>query len=191
MFRRRPLGPGGRWRARSGILVTVSAAVPEPGGSGAMLVAIHDHLRHELAGLRRAAALLAEGRLPVGEVREQVRDSQLRRTFAQLGAFCQMYCRFVHGHHGIEDARMYPDLLAADPSLQPVIDELSADHVRIGGLLRTLDDELARTTGTEDTVAGARRVAAALEALAEALVEHLRVEEEQLVPALDRLRLPI
>jgi hypothetical protein len=90
----------------------------------------------------------------VGEVREQVRDSQLRRTFAQLGAFCRMCCRFVHGHHGIEDARRYPDLVTADPSLQPVIDELSADHVRIGGLLRTLDDE-------------------------------------QLVPALDRLRLLI
>ncbi|WP_380164072.1 hemerythrin domain-containing protein [Jannaschia sp. R86511] len=169
----------------------MSTVTPEPGGSGELLVAIHDHLRHELVELRSAAAALAQGRLPLGEVREQVRDSQLRRTFAQLGAFCQMYCRFVHGHHGIEDARMYPDLLAADPSLQPVVDELTADHVRIGGLLRTLDDELARTHGADDTVAAAQRVAVALEALAEALVEHLRVEEEALVPALDRLRLLI
>lgn len=169
----------------------VSTVTPEPGGSGEMLVAIHDHLRHELVGLRSAATALAEGRLPVGEVREQVRDSQLRRTFAQLGAFCQMYCRFVHGHHSIEDLRMYPGLLAADPSLQPVIDDLSADHVRIGGLLRVVDDELARTYGAEDTVPAAARVSVALEALADALVEHLRVEEEQLVPALDRLRLVI
>ncbi len=164
---------------------------PEPGGSGEMLVAIHDHLRRELVELRGAATALAEGRLPVGEVRDQVRDSQLRRTFVQLGAFCQMFCRFVHGHHGIEDARMYPDLLAADPSLQPAIDLLTADHVRIGGLLRTLDDELARTYGSEDTVTAAQRVSTALEALADALVEHLRVEEEALVPALDRLRLLI
>lgn len=178
-------------RARSTPSTRTGGARPVRGGSGEQLVAIHDHLRQELAGLRASAAALAAGRQDVADVRTQVRDSQLRRSFTRFGAFCQTYCDLVGAHHGIEDAVMYPDLAAADRSLRPVLERLTADHVRIGGLLRALDDELARTRGAGATRAGAQRVAAALERLADALLVHLDVEERALVPALDRLRLPI
>lgn len=164
---------------------------PVRGGSGEQLVAIHDHLRRELVDLRATATRLAAGRLAVGDVRAQVRDSQLRRTFTQFGAFCRTYCDLVGAHHGIEDAVMYPELVRADRSLRPVITTLTNEHIRIGGLLRALDDELAEARGAGDTRAAARRVSLALEALADALLVHLDVEEKALVPALDRLRLPI
>lgn len=169
-----------------------SAAVsPKPGGPGEFLVAIHDHLRHELATLREAGQALAAGQIPLGQVRADLHESQLRRTFAQFGSFCAMYCRFVHGHHSVEDAHMFPSLVAADPSLQPVVDRLSVDHVHIGGLLRALDDALLANgpgAGSDEDV---QQVTHALEALAVALLEHLGVEERELVPALDRLGLVI
>jgi hemerythrin-like domain-containing protein len=168
-----------------------AGVTPVPGGSGEFLVAIHDHLRHELGTLRHAARLLAAGEVPVEDVRAQVQDSQLRRTYSQFGAFCAMYCRFVHGHHGIEDVHMLPALAEADPSLQPVVDALTADHVRIGGLLRELDVALVEMGPEARTPQEVQPVAEALEALAVALLDHLRVEEQELVPALDRLGLVI
>jgi hypothetical protein len=168
-----------------------AAVCPQPGGSGEFLVAIHDHLRHELATLRAAGQALAAGQVPLAQVRADLHGSQLRRTFAQFGSFCAMYCRFVHGHHSIEDAHMFPTLVAADPSLQPVIDRLSVDHVHIGGLLRALDEALLANGPGAGTEADVQQVTDALEALAVALLEHLRVEERELVPALDRLGLVI
>lgn len=42
-------------------------------------------------------------------------------------------------HHVIEDHRLLPDVVAAEPALAPVVDRLAAEHLVIAGLLDGLD----------------------------------------------------
>ena len=41
---------------------------------------------------------------------------------------CLHYCRFVHGHHHLEDVALFPALRRADPDIVPVVDRLEGEH---------------------------------------------------------------
>ena len=41
------------------------------------------------------------------------------------------YCRFVHAHHTIEDAALFPMVRKHDPSLNRVVDRLEEDHLKV------------------------------------------------------------
>ena len=49
------------------------------------------------------------------EVRSQVWALQSRELLAQLGAGCLRHCRFVHAHHGAEDALLFPAVRKGGP----------------------------------------------------------------------------
>src|SRR3954451_3425507 len=143
------------------------------------LVAIHDHLRGELDRLRDLVGQVRRGLMTVGEARSSVNAMTVRQNNWTLGAYCQSYCGFVDGHHGLEDASVFPHLRTAEPGAAPVLDRLQAEHEVIHGLLDRVDRSLVALVGEGDTSA-LDAVEEAVELLAERLVSHLSYEEREL-----------
>jgi len=143
------------------------------------LVAIHDHLRGELDRVRDLIGQVRRGLLTVGEARAAVNELTLRQNNWTLGAYCQSYCGFVNGHHGLEDASVFPHLRRAEPDAAPVLDRLQAEHEVIHALLDGVDRSLVALVRDSDAAA-LDHVEQAVESLAERLLSHLTYEEREL-----------
>lgn len=146
------------------------------------LLVIHAHLRHDLGAVRRLAAAARDGLSPptiLAEVRTLATSSPLWR----LKFGCLHYCRFVHLHHTIEDAALFPIVRHQDPSLGSVVDRLEADHRAVHQITERI---AAVADGVVVDESGARRVelVAALTELEEHLLAHLAFEEASLGPLL-------
>jgi hemerythrin-like domain-containing protein len=101
----------------------------------------------------------------------------------KLRVNCLYYCRFVHGHHGLEDVALFPALRRSDPALGPVVDKLEADHRKVSDHLDEVEaaaDALVRL----DTFENREGVVNGLRAVAEHLLAHLDYEEQAITPAL-------
>ena len=145
------------------------------------LLWVHDHLRDGLAAVADLAERTAAGQDPRtvrADVTGLVRDSALWR----LRSHCLYQCRFVHGHHSLEDALVFPAVRAAAPALAADVDRLVCDHVGIAAHLRAVQDA---AHGLADGLPGdRRRLVDALGTLQRVLLDHLRREEELLRPVL-------
>ncbi len=142
------------------------------------LLWVHGMLRQELELVRSLAARVADG-LSAEELRIEVAALKANGPLWALKVNCLHYCRFVHGHHRLEDVALFPALRAADPDIAPVVDRLEADH----RVVATQLDEIEAAVAGEDQ----QRVIAALDALAQHLLEHLAFEEESIGPTLRRM----
>jgi hypothetical protein len=78
------------------------------------LVAVHDHLRGELAQLRDMIAQVAQGSLDPGAARSEISKLTMRQNQWTVGAYCESYCRLVGTHHTIEDQALFPGLRSLD-----------------------------------------------------------------------------
>jgi hypothetical protein len=175
------LTPGSRPTAP----VTIEES-PRPGpGDGDHLVAIHDHLRAELAQVRDLVEQVERGHVDAGRARSVISTMTMRQNDWTLGTYCESYCRLVTMHHSIEDQSMYPRLLAAEPGLAPAIDRMVEEHLEIHGLLDGVDRALVGLVNDPST--GLDGVRTALDRLSGSLLAHLRYEEDQLVEPLNRL----
>ena len=143
------------------------------------LVEIHDHLRSELSRLHGLVEEVRRGVLTAGQARSEVHAMSLRQNNWTLGAYCQSYCGFVGGHHGLEDASVFPHLRRAEPATAPVLDRLSEEHVAIHHLLEDVDRVLVALV-QESGERALDAVEAALQALADRLLSHLAYEEREL-----------
>jgi hypothetical protein len=150
------------------------------------LLAIHGHLRDELDRVVSAVEAVAAGELPAGEARAVVHDSAMVRNYRLTGSFCAQYCRFVEGHHSIEDAYLFPSLEIGDPLLTPVLRRLSEEHEVIHAVLVRIDELLVAMVAEGS---GAAAVGEQVRALRTALSSHLDYEEEELLGPIGRLRL--
>ena len=156
---RRPRARGGRagrrpasdGRGRRRPSVAPPSARHRPGapapGDGDHLVAIHDHLRSELAQVQDLVEQVARGHVDVAAARSLVSTMTLRQNDWTLGTYCESYCRVVTMHHTIEDSSMYPRLRAAEPSLGPALDRMLEEHHEIAGLLEDVDRALVGMVG--------------------------------------------
>jgi Hemerythrin HHE cation binding domain len=149
------------------------------------LVDIHDHLRGELERLRDLLRQVRRGLLTVGEARAGVNEMTLRQNNWTLGAYCQSYCGFVNGHHGLEDASVFPHLRLAEPAVVPVVERLHAEHRVIHGLLDEVDRSLVALVRDGDTSA-LDALEESVEVLAGRLLSHLAYEERELLGPLAR-----
>ena len=148
------------------------------------LVAVHDHLRAELAQAVRAVGLAVRDRRRAADARALVRDLAGEVDPAAVASYCRRWCRVVEMHHRIEDAAMFPDLAHADGELQPVLDRLSHEHAVLHELLVRLDALLVDLLEGRDA---AGEVARALTEVEQGLLSHLAYEERELVDAIARL----
>jgi len=149
------------------------------------LLMIHGMLRDGLAAVTdladRTAAGADESRI-AQDVDALSRDSALWR----LRANCLYQCRFVHGHHSLEDAMLFPAVRASAPGIAAEVDRLESDHRVISGHLHAVEDAAA---GLTDGLPGDRqRLVDALRQLASDLLDHLAREEALLRPVLREMR---
>ena len=152
-------------------------------GAGAHLVEVHDGLRAELTRLRDIVEQVVAGEEQAHRARNAINELTMRQNNWTLGAYCAQYCRFVTGHHGLEDRSVFPHLRRSDPALTPVLDRLESEHLVIHDVLEQLDEALVGLVSGASGSAELRRV---VDRLSETLLEHLAYEEVELVPALDR-----
>jgi hypothetical protein len=147
------------------------------------LIMIHNLLRQNVEIVGALAEATAAG-LPSVEVLGQVVALGDEHGLRMLQTNCFAYCRFVHGHHGLEDAAVFPRVRAANPAIGPVVDRLVADHRRVADLLNVAEAAAGALSATEEAREG---VVLALKALGDHLLEHLAYEERSLGPTLQRM----
>jgi len=177
-----------RERERPGERVAPAVPVAGVGAEGARaLVAIHDHLRQQLAQLRSVLAEVAAGMTSPVEARSYLSRMTIRQNEWTLGAFCAAYCRVVSVHHAIEDESMFPDLKAADQALAPVLARLRHEHEGIAELLQDVDAALVAMIEDERL----DRTREAVDRLSDVLLAHLRYEEDQLLEPIGRLSIRV
>lgn|GEM_PF-737431 len=146
---------------------------PDAPADTTMMRIVHDALRRDLA---RAHAALADP--------EDLDGARRRAIAAHLG----WMMRFLHAHHASEDDGLYPFVRsrAREDSDLEVLDRMGRDHesvaVAIAGVEQTAADLAAN-----DSREPAERVVAALEALDEVLLPHLRDEENVAMPLVSEL----
>jgi hypothetical protein len=145
------------------------------------LLWVHGMIRQDLTTVRELAERVAAGMGPE-ELDERIRSLRANGPLWALKVNCLHYCRFVHGHHRLEDVALFPALRRADPELAPAIERLEGDHRRVA---EQLDELEAAVAGLGED--GRGRVVDALKALADDLLVHLALEEETIGPALRRM----
>lgn len=150
---------------------------------------VHGMLRRDLAAVRLLADRVTAGAEP-SEVREGLIGLQTRGPLWQLRMGCLHYCQFVHGHHGLEDAALFPLVRANNPELAEAVDKLEADHRVVSDLLDAVEAEAHRLgdDGENDTGDSRAALASALDRLADLLLEHLATEEATIGPAMRQWR---
>jgi hemerythrin-like domain-containing protein len=153
-----------------------------------MLLAIHQHLRQEVSRLQDVILEVREGRSTAAEARSYLNTMTMRQNYWTLGAFCAAYCRVVSMHHAIEDRQLFRDLENADGSLGSVLARLRHEHDGIADVLREVDVALVAMVG-HDQLLDETQIAVSY--LSEALLAHLKYEEEQLLEPIGRLAIRI
>ncbi len=150
---------------------------------GAHLIEVHDHLRAELARVRELVRQVREGTADAGGARSKINEMTMRQNDWALGAYCASYCRFVAGHHMLEDEAVFRHLRASEAGLGPVVDRLTDEHKIIHQVLTDLDRALVSHLRNPADFAGLQQ---AVDILTDTLLSHLAYEEGQLVEPLAR-----
>src|ERR1700682_990138 len=153
-----------------------------------MLLAVHQHLRQELAKLRDVIQEVREGRASATDARSYLNTMTMRQNYWTLGAFCAAYCRVVSLHHAIEDQQLFADLRAKDQSLGPILNRLQHEHEGIAKVLGEIDAALVAMVEDDQRL---DETQTAVDHLSEALLAHLKYEEEQLLEPIGRLAIRI
>jgi hemerythrin-like domain-containing protein len=127
-----------------------------------MIMLSHHGLRRDLARFQTAVGRVAAGNTSKVEA---------------LRGEWQSYHLTLHGHHEVEDTRMFPSMKSEHAALAAIIDGLTADHRQIDPLLARGDAAFAALPST----AAAQMVLSELAAL---LDRHLATEEASVIPLL-------
>jgi hypothetical protein len=143
---------------------------------------VHGMLRRDLEACRQLASSIEEGAAST-DVQVRLREMQSRSPLFQLRVNCMRYCRFVHAHHGAEDAMLFPSVRRSAPHLAQVVDRLESDHRKVADLLDAIEVTATDLGGAGDSAIRARLVGA-LGDLSTLLLEHLAFEEASLGPVL-------
>jgi iron-sulfur cluster repair protein YtfE (RIC family) len=150
---------------------------------GGHLIEVHDHLRAELGRVRDLVGQVREGAADAGSARSAINEMTMRQNDWALGAYCASYCRFVTGHHMLEDEAVFPHLRASEADLGPVLDRLADEHKAIHQVLNDVDQALVDHLRNPADFAGLQQ---AVDILTDTLLSHLAYEEAQLVEPLAR-----
>ncbi len=167
----RPAAPPGAVYSRRGRVI------------GGHLIEVHDHLRAELARVRDLVRQVREGAADAASARSAISEMTMRQNDWALGAYCASYCRFVTGHHMLEDEAVFPHLRASEAGLGPVLDRLTDEHKIIHQVLTDVDQALVDHLRNPADFAGLQQ---AVDVLTDTLLSHLAYEEAQLVEPLAR-----
>ena len=144
---------------------------------------VHAGLRRDLKTIRSLAAAVLAGQ-GVDRVTSTIRSLQSQSPLWQLRVNCLQYCHHLHGHHGAEDAMLFPMLRRSSPAMGPVVDRLESDHRKVSGMLDTIEAFAGQVKDTDDNEGVRKALADALGDLSDTLLEHLAFEEESIIPTM-------
>ncbi len=128
-----------------------------------MLMLSHHAFRRDVARFMRAVA--------------EIKAGDVLRADAVRGEWEQSYRQALHGHHTIEDTKIFPDLKSKHPDLASAIDTLTEQHHHIDPLLEQGDAAFADLAHPENAEA-------VLHELTTLLDQHLAFEEARITPSL-------
>lgn len=156
---------------------------PAQRAAGLHLKEIHDHLRANMQVLRRLIETAAAGDVTAEQIAAQAADLTMVANFRRFGNLCGQHCQFVHGHHSLEDAVVFPALGQVSAPLRKVAERLQEEHGVIHELLLRLIDALEELAAqpTSENFADALIV---YEAMERVLASHLGYEEDEIGDAL-------
>lgn len=149
------------------------------------LLWVHGMIRRDLTTLSELSRDVAAG-MPAAEVAARIDELKVNGPLWQLKVNCLRYCRFVHSHHHHEDALFFPRLRSANPELDPVVDRLESEHLRVSDLLDEVESAAANLDAPE-VPESRSQLQNALGDLGETLLQHLDYEEERAGPTIRRL----
>lgn len=132
-----------------------------------MMYVIHDALRRDLEHLSRAVE------------RQDTFQPDRRQRFA---AGWEVFKGQLHHHHTGEDDALWPRVrahLADRPDDLALLEEMEAEHVRIGPAIKAIDAAVA------DPTSGPERLPEATAVFGRELTDHLAHEERDAVPLID------
>ncbi|MDV3207748.1 MAG: hemerythrin domain-containing protein [Rhodococcus ruber] len=91
--------------------------------------------------------------------------------------------QFLHLHHSGEDQGLWPLVRAVNPAAEALLDEMDADHARIGPEIERVT---AAATDYRADPAAREDLVHALTALEQVLLPHLQREEDEMMPVVAR-----
>ena len=154
---------------------------PQQRKHGLRLRWFHDMHRAQLNEVMQTMAHI-EGDASV--LAEQVSALKLRENIRRFGNLCGQECQMLTGHHGIEDAYIFPQLHdAGNDGLKKVVARLAAEHLVIHDLIEEMDraaEAAVHSPGPESFTA----LKAALTTLNKIVLSHFGYEETELADAL-------
>ena len=157
-------------------------ATPPRAGIFRELLYIHALLRRDLHTVRRLADDARDGLAPEA-ILAKVRNLETTSPLWRLKFGCLHYCRFVHAHHTIEDAALFPMVRQHAPALKSVVDRLEEDHLTVHHITERIA-AVADRVATDPSGGSRADLVAALTELEDRLLAHLALEEESLGPLL-------
>lgn len=150
---------------------------------GLHLKEIHDHLRGNMKLLRGLIKQASAGAITSADVAAKTADLAMVANFRRFGSLCGQHCQFVHGHHSIEDAHLFPALAAKSAAWKQVTDRLAAEHVVVHELLMRLIDALY-ALADDPTRENFDAAVTIYDALERVLLSHLGYEEAEIGDAI-------
>ena len=156
---------------------------PGQRAAGEHLKQIHDHLRANMVTLGKLIERAHAGTVTPAQVAAETGNMEMVSNFRRFGNLCGQYCQFVHTHHSIEDAHLFPALAQQGPVFKAIADRLQAEHVVVHELLLRLIDALNALAG-EPTPERFEDTKTVYHALEKVLLSHLGYEEDAMGDAL-------
>lgn len=128
-----------------------------------MLMLSHHAFRRDILRFIRAIEQIKAG--------DHSRDETVRDEWEKS------YRQALHGHHTVEDTRIFPDIRGKHPELASALDKLTEQHHKIDPILEQGDAAFADLEHPEKAEALVRELKALLD-------EHLSFEEAEITPSL-------
>jgi iron-sulfur cluster repair protein YtfE (RIC family) len=146
--------------------------------SGQRLRLFHNLHRDQLRQVHDAMLKLDQ------DLFDKIANLALRDHIKSFGNLCGQECQMLTGHHGIEDAYIFPPLhRRGDSPMKKVVERLAAEHLVIHDLIEDLDTAARQAQATPGTAAYTN-LKSAFTNLHEAVLSHFGYEETELAEAL-------
>jgi hypothetical protein len=130
------------------------------------MLAVHDAFRTELGALPAMVTAVPDG------------DAE---GAAVIGGHVLLMTAMLHAHHDGEDLLMWPILQERVPGRLALIEAMEGQHHRIASLIEGAQEQAGVWLGSASALDGVR-LSATLAELGTLTTEHLRIEEDEVLP---------